>query len=97
MMTHHSKSKDSNQKLIVDKEGHFCDIPESDLRFHLSKFDRKTLLCPMDVAYILRVSRRTVERLCHDGKLLYAKVNRAVRITVADLRFYIEANTVVIE
>ena len=94
MMTHHSKSKDSNQKLIVDKEGHFCDIPESDLRFHLSKFDRKTLLCPMEVAYILRVSRRTVERLCHDGKLLYLKVNRALRVTVAALLHFIEANEV---
>ena len=97
MMTHHSKSKDSNQKLIVDKEGHFCDIPESDLRFHLSKFDRKTLLCPMEVAYILRVSRRTVERLCHDGKLLYLKVNRAVRVSVAALLRFIKANEVGLE
>ena len=96
-MTNHSKPKYSKHNLIVDKEGNFCDIPKSDLRLNLSNIDRKTLLCPQEVAYILRVSRRTVERLCHDGKLLYAKVNRAVRITVADLRFYIEANTVVIE
>ena len=48
----------------------------------------------MEVAYILRVSRRTVERLCHDGKLLYLKVNRALRVTVAALLHFIEANEV---
>ena len=93
-MTNHSKPKYSKRNLIVDREGNFCDIPKSDLRLNLSNIDRKTLLCPMEVAYILRVSRRTVERLCHDGKLLYMKVNRAVRVTVAELLHFIEANEV---
>ena len=94
MMTDHSKPKYSKRNLIVDKEGNFCDIPKSDLRLNLSNIDRKTLLCPLEVAYILRVSRRTVERLCHDGKLLYLKVNRAVRVSVAALLHFIEANEV---
>ena len=93
-MTNHSKPKYSKRDLIVDKEGNFCDIPKSDLRLNLSNIDRKTLLCPLEVAYILRVSRRTVERLCHDGKLLYMKVNRALRVTVAALLHFIEANEV---
>ena len=93
-MTNHSKPKYSKRNLIVDKEGNFCDIPKSDLRLNLSNIDRKTLLCPQEVAYILRVSRRTVERLCHDGKLLYMKVNRALRVTVAALLHFIEANEV---
>ena len=93
-MTNHSKPKYSKRDLIVDKEGNFCDIPKSDLRINLSNIDRKTLLCPLEVAYILRVSRRTVERLCHDGKLLYMKVNRALRVTVAALLHFIEANEV---
>ena len=93
-MTNHSKPKYSKRNLIVDKEGNFCDIPKSDLRLNLSNIDRKTLLCPLEVAYILRVSRRTVERLCHDGKLLYMKVNRALRVTVAALLHFIEANEV---
>ena len=93
-MTNHSKPKYSKHNLIVDREGNFCDIPKSDLRLNLSNIDGKTLLCPMEVAYILRVSRRTVERLCHDGKLLYMKVNRAVRVTVAELLHFIEANEV---
>ena len=93
-MTNHSKPKYSKRDLIVDKEGNFCDIPKSDLRLNLSNIDRKTLLCPLEVAYILRVSRRTVERLCHDGKLLYLKVNRALRVTVAALLHFIEANEV---
>ena len=42
----------------------------------------------------VRVSRRTVERLCHDGKLLYLKVNRALRVTVAALLHFIKANEV---
>ena len=96
-MTNHSKPKYSKHNLIVDKEGNFCDIPKSDLRLNLSNIDRKTLLCPMEVAYILRVSRRTVERLCHDGKLLYLKVNRAVRVSVAALLHFIEANEVGLE
>ena len=94
MMTDHSKPKYSKRNLIVDKEGNFCDIPKSDLRLNLSNIDRKTLLCPLEVAYILRVSRRTVERLCHDGKLLYLKVNRALRVSVAALLHFIEANEV---
>ena len=93
-MNDHSKPKYSKLNLIVDKEGNFCDIPKTDLRLNLSNIDRKTLLCPLEVAYILRVSRRTVERLCHDGKLLYLKVNRAVRVTVAELLHFIEANEV---
>ena len=93
-MINHSKPKYSKRDLIVDKEGNFCDIPKSDLRLNLSNIDRKTLLCPLEVAYILRVSRRTVERLCHDGKLLYMKVNRALRVTVAALLHFIEANEV---
>ena len=93
-MTNHSKPKYSKRNLIVDREGNFCDIPKSDLRLNLSNIDRKTLLCPLEVAYILRVSRRTVERLCHDGKLLYMKVNRALRVTVAALLHFIEANEV---
>lgn len=97
MMTDYSKPKDSQHNLIVDKEGNFCDIPKSDLRLNLSNIDRKTLLCPLEVAYILRVSRRTVERLCHDGKLLYLKVNRAVRVSVAALLRFIKANEVGLE
>ena len=96
-MTNHSKPKYSKRNLIVDREGNFCDIPKSDLRLNLSNIDRKTLLCPLEVAYILRVSRRTVERLCHDGKLLYLKVNRAVRVSVAALLRFIKANEVGLE
>jgi excisionase family DNA binding protein len=39
-----------------------------------------------DVANILQVSRRTVERLCHAGKLRYEKVNHLIRITEEDLK-----------
>ena len=85
-MTNHSKPKYSKRNLIVDREGNFCDIPKSDLRLNLSNIDRKTLLCPLEVAYILRVSRRTVERLCHAGKLRYEKVNHLIRITEEDLK-----------
>ena len=96
-MSNHSKLKYSKRKLIVDPDGHFGTALGPDPHLNLWNIAGTTFLCLQEVAYLLRVSRRTVERLCHDGKLLYAKVNRAVRITVADLRFYIEANTVVIE
>ena len=39
-----------------------------------------------DVAKILQVSRRTVERLCQAGTLRYKKVNHLTRITEEDLK-----------
>jgi excisionase family DNA binding protein len=41
-----------------------------------------------DVAAHLLLSVRTVERLCHEGKLPYNKVNRSVRISEEDLKKY---------
>lgn len=96
-MRNYSKPKYSKRKLIVDPDGHFCTAMGPDPSLNLWNVAGTTLLCLQEVAYLLRVSRRTVERLCHDGKLLYAKVNRAVRIAVVDLRSFIEANRVVIE
>ena len=96
-MSNYSKLKYSKRKLFVDSDGYFCTALGPDPSLNLWNVAGTTLLCLQEVAYLLRVSRRTVERLCHDGKLLYAKVNRAVRIAVADLRSYLEANTVVIE
>lgn len=39
-----------------------------------------------DVADIMQVSCRTVERLCHAGALRYEKVNHLIRITEEDLK-----------
>ena len=95
-MSNHSKLKYSKRKLIVDPDGHFCTALGPDPHLNLWNIAGTTLLCLQEVAYLLRVSRRTVERLCHDGKLLYLKVNRALRVTVAALLHFIKANEVVV-
>ena len=48
-----------------------------------------------EVADILKVSLRTVQRRCHDGKLVYLKVERAVRVSLSALLQYIETYLVV--
>ncbi|MHC1759664.1 MAG: helix-turn-helix domain-containing protein [Negativicutes bacterium] len=48
-----------------------------------------------DVAYILHVSLRTVQRRCRAGKLIYMRTERAVRIPITELVRYIEDNLVV--
>jgi excisionase family DNA binding protein len=53
------------------------------------------LLRLREVAGILKVSLRTVQRRCHDGKLVYLKVERAVRVSVTALVEYIEMHLVV--
>ena len=49
-------------------------------------YTKKRWLRLPDVAKILQVSCRTVERLCHAGKLRYEKVNHLIRITEEDLK-----------
>ena len=61
----------------------------------LRKLDGDALLLIEEVAEYLKVSRRTVQRRCHDGKLISRKGERAVRITVEALLNYIETHTVV--
>lgn len=61
-----------------------------------SKLDIDHLLLHLkDVAYILHVSLRTVQRRCRAGKLIYMRDERAVRIPVTELMRYIEDNLVV--
>ena len=96
-MSNHSKLKYSKRKLIVDPDGHFCTALGPDPHLNLWNIAGATFLCLQEVAYLLRVSRRTVERLCHDGKLLYLKVNRAVRVSVAALLHFIKVNEVGLE
>ena len=52
------------------------------------------LLCLKEVARILHVCVRTVQRRCHDGFLKYVKVRRAIRVEVSALLEYIEQNSV---
>ena len=52
------------------------------------------LLCLKEVARILHVCIRTVQRRCRDGFLKYVKVRRAIRVTVWALIEYIENNSV---
>lgn len=56
------------------------------------EWDMESLLCVKDVARILNVCVRTVQRRCHDGQLEYVKVKRAVRIRWSALMKYIENN-----
>ena len=48
-----------------------------------------------DVAYILHVSLRTVQRRCRSGKLIYMRDERAVRVPITELMRYIQDNLVV--
>ncbi len=49
----------------------------------------QTLLKPDTVARRLAVSRRTVYRLVHDGKLVALKIGAALRITETSLERFI--------
>ena len=53
------------------------------------------MLLLKDVAYILHVSLRTVQRRCRAGKLNFIRVERAVRIPHAELMRYMQENLVV--
>ena len=60
-----------------------------------SKLDIDHLLLHLkDVAYILHVSLRTVQRRCRAGKLNFIRVERAVRIPHAELMRYMQENLV---
>ena len=60
----------------------------------LSQLHKGYLLRLKEVAEILKVSLRTVQRRCRTGQLVYLKVERAVRITVEALLEYIETHLV---
>ena len=70
-------------------------IDRNELCIKLYKIKADGLLLIKEVAKFLKVSRRTVQRRCHDGDLIFVKVKRAVRITVEALLNYIETHTVV--
>ena len=53
------------------------------------------MLLLKDVAYILHISLRTVQRRCRSGKLNYMRTDRAVRIPITELARYIEENLVI--
>ena len=61
----------------------------------LSQLRKDYLLRLKEVALILKVSLRTVQRRCQTGQLVYLKVERAVRVTVEALLQYIETHLVV--
>ena len=61
----------------------------------LSQLHKGYLLRLKEVAQILKVSLRTVQRRCQTGQLVYLKVERAVRVTVEALLQYIETHLVV--
>ena len=61
----------------------------------LSKLKGDYMFLLREVADILKVSLRTVQRRCHDGKLAYLKVERAVRVSLSALLQYIETYLVV--
>ena len=61
----------------------------------LSQLRKDYLLRLKEVALILKVSLRTVQRRCQSGQLVYLKVERAVRVTVEALLQYIETHLVV--
>ena len=56
-----------------------------------SKNDWPTFLTVAEVSAILRVSKMTVYRMCHDGDLKSILVGNSYRITEADVTAYIEA------
>ena len=51
------------------------------------------LLPIKQVAEMLGVSKRTVDRMIAAGQLAIVKVNRSTRITQAEIENYIERNT----
>ena len=66
------------------------------LHEQLPDLDINCLLLLKQVAQFLQVSLRTVQRRCREGKLLYVKVKRAVRVPLSALLQYIEENLVAV-
>jgi len=70
-------------------------VYDDGVRDRLSKFKEDYMFLLREIAAILKVSLRTVQRRCHDGKLAYLKVERAVRVSRSALLEYIETYLVV--
>jgi len=61
-----------------------------DANIHLAGLEDKCLLTYKQVAMILELSIRTIQRRCRAGILAYVKAERAVRFEVQAVRDYIE-------